>query len=409
MPPKLDIDVKLKQLRSYIAANLSQLASGDRTTLKAIFAARKRESNADANFYKFLWSNERTFTDAQRAHAEETMALVNRHRANSGDAHPAAAVGHENSGVGQPAARGFTLATEAGARGADAESSGISQPAANKGATSNAVASSGVVQAPTEWLPRDAQIAKESDVVQGRLGKDGRQEVGFAKAPTAFSQPEFQHPKKATANKTGKRKAAVAEGSSVLQPVVAKRRQDIEPGKEESVQGSGVSQLAVHEPAKEVKLKAAGKGATNKALDHKVLLLQLKRPHYDAIKSRRKLWEARPLVDSKARGWQPSIFNKLAQVGRTVVLQSGAGTNDRVRVAEVRRYTSGTDAGASAVQDMVVELNADLLPDVVGARERAEVYTDLYGHQRCAGGFVAMRLEWPCEASTAASVGVHQG
>ena len=277
MPPKLDIDVKLKQLRGYIAANLSQLASGDRTTLKAIFAARKRESNADANFYKFLWSNERTFTDAQRAHAEETMAMVNRHRANSGDAHPAAAVGHENS------------------------------------------------------------------------------------------------------------------------------------GKEESVQGSGVSQLAVHEPAKEVKLKAAGKGAKNKALDHKVLLLQLKRPHYDAIKSRRKLWEARPLVDSKARGWQPSIFNKLAQVGRTVVLQSGAGTNDRVRVAEVRRYTSGTDAGASAVQDMVVDLNADLLPDVVGARERAEVYTDLYGHQRCAGGFVAMRLEWPCEASTAASVGVHQG
>ena len=50
MPPKLDIDVKLKQLRSYIAANLSQLASSDRTTLKAIFAARKRESNADANF-----------------------------------------------------------------------------------------------------------------------------------------------------------------------------------------------------------------------------------------------------------------------------------------------------------------------------------------------------------------------
>ena len=48
----------------------------------------------------------------------------------SGDAHLAAAVGHENSGVGQPAARGFTLATEAGAKGADAESSGISEPAA---------------------------------------------------------------------------------------------------------------------------------------------------------------------------------------------------------------------------------------------------------------------------------------
>ena len=281
------------------------------------------------------------------------------------------------------------------------------------GSQDNAVSGNARLLCSGASQPAPAQVATESSTVSqhvvAQLGKDGRQEVGFAKSPTAFSQPEFQHPKKATANKTGKRKAAVAEGSSVLQPVVAKRRQDIEPGKEESVQGSGVSQLAVHEPAKEVKLKAAGKGAKNKALDHKVLLLQLKRPHYDAIKSRRKLWEARPLVDSKARGWQPSIFNKLAQVGRTVVLQSGAGTNDRVRVAEVRRYTSGTAAGASAVQDMVVDLNADLLPDVVGARERAEVYTDLYGHQRCAGGFVAMRLEWPCEASTAASVGVHQG
>ena len=32
-------------------------------------------------------------------------------------------------------------------------------------------------------------------------------------------------------------------------------------------------------------------------LAEKKLLLQLKRPHYDAIKSRRKLWEARPLFD----------------------------------------------------------------------------------------------------------------
>ena len=172
------------------------------------------------------------------------------------------------------------------------------------------------------------------------------------------------------------------QGSGVPQPAVTKRRRDVD-----ASQGRDVS-----------------KHATPKDNDdQKVVLLQLKRPHYDAIKNRQKLWEARPLVDGEARGWQPSIFNKLAQVGRTVVLQSGAGTNDRVRVAEVRRYTAGTVAGSSAVQDMVVDLGADLLPDAAGARERAKVYTDLYGHRRCADGFVAMRLEWPREASTAAS------
>ena len=48
---------------------------------------------------------------------------------------------------------------------------------------------------------------------------------------------------------------------------------------------------------------------------------------------------------------------------------------------------------------MVVELGADLLPDVANTRGRAEIYESLYGSQRCARGFVAMRLEWPNEAS----------
>ena len=185
------------------------------------------------------------------------------------------------------------------------------------------------------------------------------------------------------------------------------------------MQGSGVPQSAVTERSRGADASRAGSLQADYSIarksavtfpakpkdsgDQKVLVLQLKRPHYDAIESRRKLWEARPLVDGEARGCQPSIFNKLAQVGRVVVLQSGAGTNDRARVAEVCRYTAGTDPGASAVQDMVVDLGADLLPDVAGARERARVYTDLYGHRRCADGFVAMRLEWPREAPTAAS------
>ena len=120
---------------------------------------------------------------------------------------------------------------------------------------------------------------------------------------------------------------------------------------------------------------------------------QLKREFYNAIKSRRKQWEARPLFNDKNKGPGPSLCNKLAIVGRAVVLQSGAGTNDRVRIAEVRRYDS--------VQDMVAELAAGLLPDLADARSRVEAYESLYGPDACARGFVAMRLEWPNEAAAA--------
>ena len=62
-----------------------------------------------------------------------------------------------------------------------------------------------------------------------------------------------------------------------------------------------------------------------------------------------------------------------------------------MRIAEVGCYTS--------VQDMVAELAADLLPDVADARTRVKVHESLYGGIGCARGFVAMRLEWPDEAS----------
>ena len=79
------------------------------------------------------------------------------------------------------------------------------------------------------------------------------------------------------------------------------------------------------------------------------------------------------------------------------MLQSGASTNDRVRIVEVRRYVP---RGMSyPLEEMVGELGADLLPDVANTRGRAEIYESLYGFQRCARGFVAMRLEWPNEAS----------
>ena len=132
----------------------------------------------------------------------------------------------------------------------------------------------------------------------------------------------------------------------------------------------------------------------NSKENRKTLLLQLKRPHYDAIKERRKLWEARPLFDGSYR---QTIYDKLAVVGNAAILQSGAGTNDRVRIVEVRRYVP---RGMSyPLEEMVVELGADLLPDVANTRGRREIYESLYGFQRCARGFVAMRLEWPNEAS----------
>ena len=102
------------------------------------------------------------------------------------------------------------------------------------------------------------------------------------------------------------------------------------------------------------------------------------------------MWEARPLFDGA--GLQ-TIYDKLAVVGNAAFLQSRAGSNDRVRIAEVRRYTP---QGLSyPLQEMVVDLGADLLPDVPDDRSRIKVYESLYGFDRCARGFVAMYFEWP--------------
>ena len=124
--------------------------------------------------------------------------------------------------------------------------------------------------------------------------------------------------------------------------------------------------------------------------EQKKILLQRRRPHYDAIKDRRKKWEARPLFNDEAKGGRRSWIDALAIVGREVVLQSGAGTNDRVRIAEVRRYADG-----DPLYNMVAALGSDLLPDVADTRARMRVYEGLYGNSRCAKGFVAMRLEFP--------------
>ena len=112
------------------------------------------------------------------------------------------------------------------------------------------------------------------------------------------------------------------------------------------------------------------------------------------MKTRRKLWEARLLVDDTGR---QTKFGKFALVGNAAMLQSGAGTNDRVRISEVRRYTP--QGLSSPLQDMVAELGAELLPDETDAKARVDVYEALYG-DRCCRGFVAMRIEWPDEPET---------
>ncbi len=58
MPPKADPDVKLEQMRSYVAAHVAELASSKKATLKDMFAA---QTNSDeASFYFFCGRNSRT-------------------------------------------------------------------------------------------------------------------------------------------------------------------------------------------------------------------------------------------------------------------------------------------------------------------------------------------------------------
>ena len=56
------------------------------------------------------------------------------------------------------------------------------------------------------------------------------------------------------------------------------------------------------------------------AEDRRILLLELQRPHYDAIKNGRKKWEARPVFESEDKGGRETIHKKLA----TALLQDRA-------------------------------------------------------------------------------------
>ena len=52
MSPKVDVDVKLAELRDYVVANLESLASRRKETLKQFFASKK--NSKEASFYFFV-------------------------------------------------------------------------------------------------------------------------------------------------------------------------------------------------------------------------------------------------------------------------------------------------------------------------------------------------------------------
>ena len=56
-------------------------------------------------------------------------------------------------------------------------------------------------------------------------------------------------------------------------------------------------------------------------------------------------------------------------------------------IAEVRRYIHSDAWSNDPLQDMVLELGADLLPDVADAHFRAAVHESLYGRARYSRSF----------------------
>ena len=112
---------------------------------------------------------------------------------------------------------------------------------------------------------------------------------------------------------------------------------------------------------------------------------------FRAIKSGRKRWVARALLE----GFYLCELRCLVTEGRVVKFQSGLPPHLFMRVAEVRLYVPTERSSIPPEQAMVMELGTDLLPDVADASARVQVYRDIYGADRCALGFVAMRLVKP--------------
>ena len=120
------------------------------------------------------------------------------------------------------------------------------------------------------------------------------------------------------------------------------------------------------------------------ASHQEVLTLEVTTAHYNAIISRRQGWEARAIFRNNNNGRGQSHDDKLATLGRQVILQSGRATGririadtSLCRIAEVRRYTCAEKMGYDQVVDLPFW---------------NQYYHDRYDYMGLRG-IVAMRLE----------------
>ena len=150
--------------------------------------------------------------------------------------------------------------------------------------------------------------------------------------------------------------------------------------------GSG----GVHSAARSKLKPLGGSGGVHSTVsakaDARILMLQVKRCYYDAIKTGRKRWDCRSLLEKRRDGcfylWS---YIHLATKGREILFQSGRPPFVRMQVAEVRFFASA--------KAMVEELGDELLPDDADANARFKSLSEIYGAEVCNSGFVAMRLK----------------
>ena len=91
MAPKLSpeqVDNKLVEIRLYVRAHLADLTARGAASLQKTFAVSKKDiamidSPIRSSFYKFLWREEKRFTESQRNFADDTFALLAQHRQSS--------------------------------------------------------------------------------------------------------------------------------------------------------------------------------------------------------------------------------------------------------------------------------------------------------------------------------------
>ena len=76
MPPKVNIEDKLRQMNSYVLTNVHQLAARNKSSLKEVFACGQNHSLEEKGYYMYLHRHEQFFTQAQLHVVASTFSLV---------------------------------------------------------------------------------------------------------------------------------------------------------------------------------------------------------------------------------------------------------------------------------------------------------------------------------------------